>query len=64
MMPDLTPYSAILQNEKWISKTDFIYRIKSRCDCSEERHKRFLELLYRFNFCQVRKGQKGEILIQ
>jgi redox-regulated HSP33 family molecular chaperone len=63
MMPDLTPYSAIL-NEKWISRIDFIYRIKSHCDCSEERHRKFLQLLYRMNFSYVRKGQKGEILIQ
>lgn len=63
-MPDLSPYSAILQNEKWISKIDFIYRIKSRCDCSEGSHKRFLELLYRLNFCQVKKDRRGEILIQ
>jgi len=63
MMPDLTPYSAIL-NEKWISRIDFIYRIKSQCDSSEERHRKFLKQLYRMNFSYVRKGQKGEILVQ
>ena len=64
MMPDLTPYSAILSHEKWISKTDFIYRIKSHCDCSEEKHKKFLEMLYRLSFHQVRRGQGNEILVQ
>lgn len=64
MMPDLSAYSAILSIDKWISKIDFIYRIKSSCDCSDERHQRFLQQLYSLDFRQIRLGQKGEILIQ
>ena len=64
MMPDLTPYSAILNNEKWISKIDFIYRIKSQFDSSEDRNKHLLQLLYRLNFHQVKKDNAGKILFQ
>lgn len=64
MMPDLAMYLAILKEEKWMSKIDFIYLIKSQCDCSEERNKQFLQALYKLNFRQIMKGSKGEILIR
>lgn len=61
MMPDLTAYAAILTNEKWISKTDFIYRIKTACDCSQKMHRETLQRLYELNFCQVRRSQHGSL---
>ena len=61
MMPDLTPYAAILKTEKWISKTDFIYRIKTACDSSQKTHRETLQQLYELNFCQVRKSRKGSL---
>jgi hypothetical protein len=64
MMPDLTPFTAILKQQKWMSKIDFIYLIKSQCDCTEERHKQLLNALYQLNFQQIMKGEKGEIVIK
>jgi hypothetical protein len=62
-MPDLTPYSAFLDDGKWISKIDFIYRLKSNCDCTEEKHRSFLHLLYRLKFIHIKRDQ-GQILVQ
>jgi hypothetical protein len=62
-MTDLTPYSALLDQEKWISKIDFIYRLKSTCDCTTGRHQLFLQLLFRLNFRQIKRGHQGEILV-
>ena len=64
MIPDLTPYATILKEGKWVSKTDFIYLIKSHYDCSDEKLRGLLRLLYKFTFHQIARGQKGEILIQ
>jgi hypothetical protein len=64
MMPDLNMYAAILKNEKWISKTDFIYRIKTQCDSSEKTHRDILQALYKLSFRQVRKGDKGLVEMQ
>ena len=63
-MPDLTPYSAMLKNEKWISKIDFIYQVKSRCDCTLEQHRQFLKGLYAMNFHRIKKDRNGQIYIQ
>jgi hypothetical protein len=63
-MLDLTPYSAILDDGKWISKIDFIYRLKSNCDCTEEMHKNFLHFLYHLKFRHIKRGEQGEILVQ
>jgi hypothetical protein len=64
MMPDLTPYSAMLKNEKWMSKIDFIYQVKSRYDCSLEENRQFLKVLYALNFRQIMKDQNGQILVK
>ncbi len=64
MIPDLTPYATILKEGKWVSKTDFIYLIKSHYDCNDEKFRYLLRLLYKFSFNQVGKSQNGEILIQ
>ena len=57
-------YSAFLNSEKWISKTDFIYKVKMNCDCGMERHSRFLQMLYKLHFSQVKKGTNGKIVFQ
>jgi hypothetical protein len=62
-MTDITAYSAILDQGKWISKTDFIYRLKSTCDCTKGKHQQFLQLLFRLNFRQIKRGERGEILV-
>ena len=55
-------YSALLNSEKWISKTDFIYRVKVNCDSAREDHSRFLRFLYQFRFSMVKKGSDGHLL--
>ena len=62
-MNDLTTYAAILNEDKWISKIDFIYRLKSKCDCTIGEHQQFLKLLYRLNFRHIKRGLHGEILV-
>lgn len=42
MQSVFTFYSSLLQTEKWMSRIDFIYQLKMNCDCTEEKHKRFL----------------------
>jgi len=64
MMPDLKPYSFFLKEGKWMSKTDFIYKVKSHYDCSDEKLQRFIQYLYKTSFHKIGKGNKGEILIQ
>ncbi|MEI9809846.1 MAG: hypothetical protein WDO16_19385 [Bacteroidota bacterium] len=64
MLPDLTLYASFLQEEKWISKMDFIYQLKVNCDCSEEPHGLFLRFLYRFNFEMVMRSACGKILVK
>ena len=64
MIPDLTPYATVLKEGKWVTKTDFIYLIKSHYDCSDEKLRGLLRLLYNYSFHQIGKGNKGEILIQ
>jgi hypothetical protein len=63
MQSDLTFYSTFLQKEKWISKTDFIFRLKMNCDCTEEKHRCFLRFLYKMRFSQVKKAPNGNIII-
>jgi hypothetical protein len=62
MATELSFYSALLNSEKWISKTDFIYRVKTHCDSEQEPHSRFIQYLYRLRFSQVKKGPNGKIL--
>jgi len=64
MSSEFTFYSALLKTEKWVSKIDFIYRLKMHCDCTEEKHRSFLQSLYQMHFSQVKKDANGEILIQ
>jgi redox-regulated HSP33 family molecular chaperone len=64
MNNDFTHYSGLLKTEKWLSKLDFIYRLKFNCDCSQERHRKFLQSLYSMQFSQVKKDQNGKIFIQ
>ncbi|HEY0732016.1 MAG TPA: hypothetical protein VGD33_06335 [Chitinophagaceae bacterium] len=64
MATELSFYSAFLNTEKWISKTDFIYRVKTNCDSAEEQHSRFLQYLYKLHFSHVKKGPNGKILFQ
>ena len=64
MSPDLQPYASFLPEEKWISKMDFIYRLKANCDCTDELHSRFLRFVYRFQFEKVTKTSCGKILVR
>jgi hypothetical protein len=57
MNPDLTPYATVLKEGKWISKTDFIYLVKSHFDSSDEKMQGFLRLVYRLSFHQIGKGK-------
>jgi hypothetical protein len=59
-----TTYSVFLNAEKWISKTDFIYKIKSHCDAADEQNSAFLHFLYQLRFSQVKKGNEGQILFR
>lgn len=62
MSPNLKFYAYFLKEDKWISKIDFIYQLKVNCDCSEEAHGRFLQMLYRLRFSRVKKSRSGGIL--
>jgi len=64
MMTDFTPYAGLLKTEKWLSKLDFIYRLKFNCDCSQEKHRKFLQSIYRMQFSQVKKDNFGRICLQ
>lgn len=61
MLPDLKSYAALLTENKWISKIDFIFRLKSTIDCTEEVHKHFLDFLYGFHFSFIKRDATGEI---
>jgi|GEM_PF-3073488 len=61
-MPDFRPYATILANGKWISRLDFIYKIKSNLDCNSSEHRSLLQFLYNFQFSFVKKNDDGEIL--
>lgn len=63
MQSEFTFYSTLLYAEKWMSKTDFIYRLKANCDCTEEKHRVFLRFLYKTRFSQVKKAADGNIVI-
>lgn len=63
MQSEFTFYSTLLYAEKWMSKTDFIYRLKANCDCTEEKHRHFLRFLYKMRFSQVKKASDGHIVI-
>ena len=62
MPTEFTFYSAVLNTEKWISKTDFIYRVKMHCDSAQEDHNKFIQLLYKLHFSQVKKARNGKIM--
>ena len=62
MLPNLTFYAAFLKEDKWVSKTDFIYQLKVNCDCSEDNHSRFLQFVYGLKFSRVKKSRSGGML--
>ena len=64
MAEEFNMYSCLLKTGKWISKTDFIYRVKLNCDCSEEKHSKFLRSLYTLHFSLVKKDFNGRIILQ
>jgi hypothetical protein len=64
MLADFKSYTTLLAENKWISKIDFIFRLKSTCDCTEETHRQFLEFLYRFHFSFIKRGAEGDIVVQ
>ena len=64
MAEEFNIYSGLLKTGIWISKADFIYRVKLNCDSSEEKHSRFLKLLYNLQFCLVKKDNNGKIVLQ
>jgi hypothetical protein len=64
MEPDLRPYSTILGKGKSISRTDFIYRLKSFFDCTEEKHRKLLQFLYKTDISQVRRDERDRIIFE
>jgi hypothetical protein len=62
MPPNLKLYAAFLKEDKWVSKTDFIYQLKVNCDCTEEQHSRFLRFLYWLHFSRVKRSVSGGII--
>jgi len=62
MSANLAFYAFFLKEDKWISKTDFIYKLKVNCDCSEEDHSKFLGFLYRLQFSRVKRSGSGGIV--
>jgi len=62
MSPNLKLYATFLKEDKWISKTDFIYQLKVNYDCSEGNHSEFLQLLYRLRFSRVKRSRSGGIV--
>ena len=62
MSPNLQFYSSFLKEDKWISKTDFIYQLKVNFDCSEETHSQFVGFLYRLQFSRVKRSRSGGIV--
>jgi hypothetical protein len=62
MLPNLKFYAAFLKEDKWISKTDFIYQLKVNCDCSEDIHSEFLGFLYRLQFSRVKRSRSGGVI--
>lgn len=63
MTDNFSIYSGLLTAGKWISKADFIYRVKLNCDCAEKQHGKFLEILYQLNFSKVKKDNEGRIIL-
>lgn len=64
MLPDLSFYARFLKEEKWMSKMDFIYQLKTNCDCTDELHDRFLRFLYRYHFEMITRTSSGQILVR
>jgi len=62
MSPNLGLYAIFLNEDKWISKIEFIYKLKVNCDCAEQRHREFLQWLYRTPFSRVKRSRSGGIL--
>ena len=62
MPSNLTFYATFLREDKWLSKTDFIYQLKVNYDCSEDDHGQFLQFLYRLRFSRVKRARSGGII--
>ncbi len=62
MSANLAFYAFFLKEDKWISKTDFIYQLKVNCDCTAENHSQFLGFLYRLQFSRVKRSRSGGII--
>lgn len=63
MSTSFTYYSGILTTGKWMSKTDFIYRLKMFRDCTQAEHRDFLNALYKMNFSRVMKDHNGYVRV-
>jgi hypothetical protein len=61
-MPDLSQYAAILASDKWISRLDFIYKIKSNLDCESFENRKLLQFLYSVQFSFVQRNEEGQIV--
>ena len=62
MSATLKYYANFLIEDKWISKSDFIYKLKVNCDCSEENHSQFLDFIYRLRFSRVKRTRSGGVV--
>lgn len=62
MSTSLQFYANFLREDKWLSKTDFIYQVKVNCDCSETDHGQFLQFIYRLRFSRVKRSRSGGIV--
>ena len=62
MSANLKFYATFLKEDKWVSKTDFIYQVKVNCDCSEEDHSGFLQFVYRLRFSRVKRTRSGGVV--
>jgi hypothetical protein len=62
MPTNFTFYASFFEADKWVSKTDFIYRLKVNCDCSDDEHARFLSFIYRLSFSRAKRTQSGGLV--
>lgn len=55
-------YASFLEAEKWVTKIDFIYKLKVHCDCSQPEHARFLRHVYHLPFQFAKRSRSGELI--
>ncbi|MER3498397.1 MAG: hypothetical protein C4308_07060 [Chitinophagaceae bacterium] len=63
-MPNLNSYYGLISSERWLSKIDLIYRLKSMVDCSKEENKALLKMLYSMDFYRVKKDKEGKLMYE